>query len=400
MTWQTKKLSDVIIDIKDGGTPSRKKLEYFGGDIFWCVVKDIKSKIYDTREKLTQAGLEHSSAKVWPINSVIISLGATIGQIGIAKVPTATKQGISGIVVNKDLLLPEYLVYVLIEKKEYIQSIASGTTIKEVRPKKLSEMLVFPLPPLAEQKRIVKILDEIFEKVTKARENAEKNLKNSRELFESYLQSVFTGDVEYKKLGDKSLFQIIDGDRGKNYPKKSDFHDDGYCLFLNTKNVRPDGFSFETKMFITEAKDNLLGNGKLKRNDVLLTTRGTIGNTAVYNESIPFENIRINSGMLIFRPETKLIIPEYLFAVFQSGIMKVQIKKYVSGAAQPQLPIKTLVNFSIPVPKSITEQKAIVKKLDALSGETKKLEAIFRRKIASLAELKKSVLKQAFSGEL
>lgn len=257
-----------------------------------------------------------------------------------------------------------------------------------------------PLPPMSEQKRIVKKLDEIFEKVTKAKGNVEKNLQNSKELFESYLQSVFTVNHEWKKLGDKSLLEIIDGDRGKNYPKKADFDVEGYCLFLNTKNVRPNGFAFESTMFITKKKDDALGNGKLKQNDVLLTTRGTIGNIAVYNESIPYENVRINSGMLIFRPNIKLIIPAYLFAVFQSGIMKSQMIKYVSGAAQPQLPIKTLVNFSIPVPKSLSDQKAIVKKLDILSTETKKLEKIYEQKLADLMELKKSVLKRAFAGEL
>lgn len=259
------------------------------------------------------------------------------------------------------------------------------------------------LPPLPEQHRIVKILDEVFADVAKAKENAEKNLQHAKELFESYLQSVFlkpSKEWDEKKLGDKNLFQIIDGDRGKNYPKKSDFLNNGHCLFLNTKNVRPDGFDFRTTMFITEKKDNALGNGKLQRNDVLLTTRGTIGNIAVYDENVPFENIRINSGMLIFRPNITLIIPEYLFAIFQSGIMKTQIKKYVSGAAQPQLPIKTLVNFSIPVPKSLSEQKSIVAKLGALSAETRKLETIYQQKLANLEELKKSVLKRAFNGDL
>ena len=93
--WPHKKLAEVILDIKDGGTPSRKNPEYFGGDVYWCVVKDIKPLIFDTAEKLTQAGLSNCSAKVWPVDSVIISLGATIGQIGIAKVPTATKQGLA-----------------------------------------------------------------------------------------------------------------------------------------------------------------------------------------------------------------------------------------------------------------------------------------------------------------
>ena len=79
-------------------------------------------------------------------------------------------------------------------------------------------------------------------------------------------------------MGDESLLQIIDGDRGENYPKASDFHDKGHCLFLNTKNVRPDGFDFESTMFITAEKDGQLRKGKLKKDDVVLTTRGTIGN--------------------------------------------------------------------------------------------------------------------------
>ncbi|MDO8590731.1 MAG: restriction endonuclease subunit S [bacterium] len=256
---------------------------------------------------------------------------------------------------------------------------------------------------LDEQKRIVKLLDEVFEKVTVAKENAEKNLQNSKELFESYLQSVFARpgkDWEEFTLGDKELLGIIDGDRGKNYPKKSDFLVDGYCLFMNTKNVRPDGFDFTTTMFVTEKKDKALGNGKLQRNDVVMTTRGTIGNLGVYSDDVKYDSIRINSGMLIFRPNTKKILPDYLFEILRSGIVKTQIREHVSGAAQPQLPIKTLVNFVIPVPKSLAEQKAIVKKLDTLSVETKKLEKIYEQKLADLDELKKSVLSKAFRAEL
>jgi len=95
------KLEEVVLDIKDGGTPSRRRSDFFGGDINWCVVKDIKPEIWDTAEKLSSAGLSNCSARVWPIDSIIISLGASIGHVGIAKVPTATKQGLSGIVVDK-----------------------------------------------------------------------------------------------------------------------------------------------------------------------------------------------------------------------------------------------------------------------------------------------------------
>ncbi|MFH1971788.1 MAG: restriction endonuclease subunit S, partial [Patescibacteria group bacterium] len=210
--WETKKLGEVILDIKDGGTPSRKKKEYFEGDVNWCVVKDIKPKIFETKEKLTKEGLRKCSAKVWPVNSVIISLGATIGKVGLAKVPLATKQGLSGIVVDKKKISPNFLIYFLNYKKDFIQSIATGTTIKEVRPPKLKESLIIPIPPLQTQKAIVKILDEVFESISKSKENAEKNLENAKELFESYLEEVFSNpkeDWEEKKLGE--VCEVIAG---------------------------------------------------------------------------------------------------------------------------------------------------------------------------------------------
>ncbi|VQY79979.1 type I restriction-modification system subunit S [Streptococcus pneumoniae] len=83
-----------------------------------------------------------------------------------------------------------------------------------------------------------------------------------------------------------NLFDIIDGDRGKNYPKSDELFSEEYCLFLNTKNVTKNGFSFDTKQFITKTKDKLLRKGKLERYDIVLTTRGTVGNVAYYDELI------------------------------------------------------------------------------------------------------------------
>jgi type I restriction enzyme, S subunit len=295
----------------------------------------------------------------------------------------------------KSFLLPKFFFYRL--------QMANLDSLGYARHYKLLRELKIAYPSLPEQKRIVGVVDKAFAAISKGKENAEKNLRNVRELFESYLQGVFAnpGDGwEEKKLGDRNLLEIIDGDRGKNYPKKSDFFEEGFCLFMNTKNVRPDGFNFETTMFINEKKDKSLGSGRIRRNDVIMTTRGTIGNLGIFNNDVGYDNIRINSGMLIFRPNLKFIIPEYLFEILRSGIIKGQIKKHVSGAAQPQLPIKTLVNFSFPVPKSLPEQRRIVAKLDELSAETKKLEAIYRQKLADLEELKKSILQKAFNGEL
>jgi restriction endonuclease S subunit len=224
-------------------------------------------------------------------------------------------------------------------------------------------------------------------------------------LFESYLEAVFSqrgeGWVE-RTLGDESLLEIVDGDRGVNYPKVSDFHDEGegYCLFLNTKNVRPDGFDFESTMFITAEKDRQLRKGKLKRDDVVLTTRGTIGNIGLYSEDVPYDNVRINSGMLILRPNKTTILPSYLFELLRSKIVKDQIRKQTTGAAQPQLPIKTLINFTVPVPTKLEDQQALIMRFCGIEPETQHLESIYQRKLAALDELKKSLLDRAFNGDL
>jgi type I restriction enzyme, S subunit len=306
---------------------------------------------------------------------------------------------------KEGMFFSDFFGYMLILIEEEIKKAGDGCGGQtELARAVLAERFVISYPKaISEQKRIVAILDKAFAEISCAKEIAEKNLANAKEVFESYLQGVFANPGEgweEKRLGDSNLVEIIDGDRGKNYPSKKDFFDEGFCLFMNTKNVRPDGFLFESTMFITEKKNALLGNGKLNRNDVVMTTRGTIGNIGIYNNDIEYNHIRINSGMLIFRPNQKLITSEYLFEMFRSGIMKRQIEKYVSGAAQPQLPIKTLIRFTIPVPKSIAEQNRIVKNLKELNAETKKLEEIYKQKITNLEELKKSLLQKAFSGEL
>lgn len=403
--WQIKKLGEVC-DIGAGNSAPQKKECFIDGIYPFFRTSDIGQihigRITESSDYLNEKGIK--GLKLFNKGTILLpKSGAStfLNHRVVLDIDGYVSSHLATVKTDEKVLNNNYLFYFLQEVKA--QDLIQDHKYPSLNLPVIGNIEISYPESLPEQHRIVKILDEVFADVAKAKENAEKNLQNAKELFESYLQSVFakpSKEWDEKKLGDKNLFQIIDGDRGKNYPKKSDFLNNGHCLFLNTKNVRPDGFDFRTTMFITEKKDNALGNGKLQRNDVLLTTRGTIGNIAVYDENVPFENIRINSGMLIFRPNITLIIPEYLFAIFQSGIMKTQIKKYVSGAAQPQLPIKTLVNFSIPVPKSLSEQKSIVAKLDALSAETKKLEVIYKQKLADLEELKKSVLKRAFNGDL
>ena len=149
-------------------------------------------------------------------------------------------------------------------------------------------------------------------------------------------------------IGD--LAEIIDGDRGKNYPQQHEFSDEGYCLFLNTGNVTKEGFSFNSNQYITKAKSDLLRKGKLQRRDIVYTTRGTVGNAAFYSDDIPYEHIRINSGMIIIRPKEELVCTEFLYQILKSEYYRPYFRRYCTGSAQPQLPIKNFITIELDIP--------------------------------------------------
>jgi type I restriction enzyme S subunit len=193
---------------------------------------------------------------------------------------------------------------------------------------------------------------------------------------------------KWVKLGDAPL-KIIDGDRGKNYPSNNELKNNGYCLFLSTKNVKSGGFCFDECQFITKEKDQALKKGKLKRFDLVFTTRGTIGNVGYFNSKVKYENIRINSGMVIIRPDTRSLNPEFNYYIFR--FIGKYINSFVSGSAQPQLPIRDLKEVKLPLPP-LPEQKAIAEVLSSLDD---KIELLHRQN-KTLEEMAMTLFRQWF----
>ncbi|MEH6386723.1 MULTISPECIES: restriction endonuclease subunit S [Pseudomonas] len=145
--------------------------------------------------------------------------------------------------------------------------------------------------------------------------------------------------------------EILDGDRGKNYPNRKEFTTTGYCLFLNTGNVTKDGFKFDDMDFVSKERDEALRKGKLKREDLVLTTRGTVGNVAYYSRRVPFDHVRINSGMVIIRPDQDRLSPKFLYLFLRSKVFENQVESLRTGSAQPQLPIRDLKKVTISLPE-------------------------------------------------
>jgi type I restriction enzyme S subunit len=292
-------------------------------------------------------------------------------------------------------LLPEF-VSLFFQTAGYWQSIkdgSSGSAQGGFNATKLGALML-PVPSLAEQQRIVGILDKTFEGISIAKANAEKNLQNARALFESHLQSVFA-DVwrtcELVTLLDLAT-DITDGDHLP--PPKSPTGVPFITIGNIVKETREIDFS-DTFMVPHAYFDALKPNKKPRQGDVLYTVTGSFGIPVIVRDDVEFCFQR-HIGLIRPKPET---ISSWLYYLLLSPQLFKQANDGATGTAQKTVSLKLLRRFEVPkvAPK---QQKAAVAKLDALSEETQHLSTIYESKLAALEALKKSLLYQAFAGEL
>ena len=267
-----------------------------------------------------------------------------------------------------------------------------GATISRLYTTNLQQLEI-PVPPLPEQQRIVSVLDEAFASIAQAKSNAERNLVNARELYESILEEVFTNsghDWEDKKL-ESVCSEITVGHVGSMASK----YKPSGIPFLRSQNIRPNSIDLGNVVYIDEQFNSQLKKSQLSPGDVAIVRTGYPGTSAVIPESLPISNC---SDLVIVKPGS-LVNPYYLCLFFNSTYGKKLVLGNIVGAAQKHFNVTAAKNVLIPVPP-LAEQRAIVGRLEALSAETGRLEEIYWQKIESLEELKKSVLSEAFSGEL
>ena len=251
-------------------------------------------------------------------------------------------------VKDENELLPEYLMlwFSRPEFDRYARFKSHGS-VREIMDWDEMCKVELPVPSIEKQRSIVKAYNTITDRIELKRKIND-NLANTEQAI--LVEAIRKNQTAPTVLGD--LVDFIDGDRGKNYPTFDEFASTGYCLFLNASNVTSTGFNFDTCMFVTEEKDKSMNKGHLSLYDIVLTSRGTLGNVALYDRHIRYENMRINSGMLIIRPKTNQLSPYFIYALLKSTYMKAAIERFRSGSAQPQLPIKDLQKISFEIPQS------------------------------------------------
>jgi type I restriction enzyme S subunit len=314
-------------------------------------------------------------------HDLIMSCSGTMGKVAI--VPEGVRRGI----INQALLKltpsnnvsPVFLKFWMDSEdfQESLQEQSGGAAIQNVASVSVLKEINIPLPPLEEQQRIVGVLDEAFAGLATAQAHAAQNLQNARALFESHLQSVFTHrgkDWVEKRLEDACNEIFAGGDVPKDNHSKVPTEKHQIPIYTNgEKNNGLYGY--------TDA-------ARVTAPSVTISARGTIGYAAIRNES--------------YYPAIRLIVaipnPEMLDVTFlYYAIENMEIGH--SGTSIPQLTVPMVRDFSISFPP-LAEQERIVTQLDALAAETQRLTRLYEQKQAALAALKKSVLHQAFTGEL
>jgi type I restriction enzyme S subunit len=375
--WEIRKLGEVC-EIFNGGTPDTTVPKYWDGENLWITPKDMGKLediyVFDTSRKITDAGLKNSSAKLLPTNSIILSSRAPIGHLAINKKPISTNQGCKGLVPKK-MVSTLYLFYFLSKSVDLLNSLGTGATFKELSGSKLATVEI-PLPKIPEQQRIVAILDEAFAAIAKAKTNAEQNLKNSRELFESYLQSVFTN--KGKGWENKTLNQISENLDSRRVPITHNVRKKGSVPYYGASGIVDyvEDYLFDDDLLlVSEDGANLLA----RTYPIAFSIKGKswVNNHA---HILKFKNLA-----------SQKFVEYYLNSI--------KLDDYVSGMAQPKLNQKMLNSIIIPFP-SLIEQQAIIDNLNVFSEKTNKLEVIYQKRLNYLENLKKSILQKAFAGEL
>lgn len=392
--WQTRTLGDVC-EIVNGGTPKTGTPGFWNGEHMWITPAEMGRRaspfVSETARTVTDAGLENSSARLVPPNSVILSSRAPIGYLVINTQPMAFNQGCKGLIPT-DGIQTKFLYYYLFSIRDQLDSLGTGATFRELSGGKLKGVGI-SAPSESEQRRIVGILDQAFAGIATAKANTEKNLQNARALFGNYLKSVF--GQRGNSWMEKRLAEIAtDFGRGKSKhrPRNDPKLYGGKYPFIQTGDISNARHSITT--YSQTYSELGLAQSKLwpKGTICIAIVGATVGETGILDFDACFPDSVI--GIVVNKQFAHCEYVEYVLQSF-----KAILKEKGKGTARDNINLGTFEDQEFPFPK-VEVQREIVSTLNNLGEEIQRLESIYRDKLAMLDILKKSVLNQAFTGKL
>jgi len=382
--WQTKRIGE-LCEVVAGQSPEGKFYNSAGKGLpFYQGKKDFGEKFIEAPTTWTT-----QTTKIAKAGDILMSVRAPVGPVNFSTEEICIGRGLAAIRCGTQLNR-DFLFYQLLHLQPEIAG-KEGAVFASINKSEI-EALPLAFAPLAEQQRIVGVLDEAFAGLATAQAHAAQNLQNARALFESHLQSVFTrrgaGWVE-RRLGD--LIEIQNG-----YAFKSDdYTDEGYFV-IRIGNVQDGEITLDNPRFIKLA-DKKLERFVLNKGDILVSLTGNIGRVGIIqDEHLPAVLNQRVARITRTRAEADR---EFVFRFLCSRAFRQELQEAGHGAAQQNVSTKEIQSVAISLPE-LREQRQIAIQLDALAAETQRLARLYEQKQAALAALKRSLLHQAFNGEL
>ena len=359
--YEIVKLGDICCTAS-GGTPLSSKEEYYlNGNILWLTSGEVANGyIYNTKHRITESGLLNSSAKIFPVDTVVVAMyGATAGQVGIIKSEMATNQAVCGIFPDKKIV-PEYLYYVLKSLKDKMIASSVGGAQPNIS-QKIIRNLEIPLPPIEIQEQIVAEL-----------ESYQKIIDGARQIVENYRPTICFGNQwKVAKLG--SIAKLT-------YGYTATAQEAGSARLIRITDISPAGLINDFNKKYVDLNDQ---NAEyiLNRGDIIVARTGaTFGKTAIFDCEYPavYASFLIKIDFI-----QKELLNKFYWIFAQSSKYWDQANKLVGGGAQPQFNANAISKIEVPIPP-IEEQERIISKVEdemSLIEQNKRLIQIFEQKI-------------------
>jgi len=392
--WKNDTLGNVFETIT-GATPAKSHLEFYGDFLPLVKPPELNDDIVlDANDGLSELGAKQ--ARVAPKGSILVSCIGNLGKVGLAGRSVAVNQQINCILPRLECALPKFMFYQALSPRfrNQLAEKATGTTISIVNKTKFNEISV-SLPPLAEQKRIVAILNEAFEGIAKATANAERNLANAREVLPTLLDRLLS-NTEGAQIVD--LEQVVDDDCSLSYGivQPGDEVESGLPIVRPT-DLGAREIGLEGLKRINPSLAAGYQRTTLKGRDLLLCVRGTTG--VVSQASSELSGANVTRGIVPIRFREDVLHQDLGYFVLLSQGVQQQIRAATYGAALMQINIRDVRKIRVSVPP-VHRQSDLLGQLDGIASDADRLEANYVRQLELLSELKSSILYKAFSGQL
>lgn len=377
--WKT--LGDVAVKISSGGTPRTGISEYYGGVIPWLRTQEVDfGDIWDTDVKITELGLKNSSAKLIPANCVIVAMyGATVGKVGINKIPLATNQACANIQLDEKTVNFRYVFHYLTSKYKHIKSLGTGSQTNINAQIIKSYPIPIPCPENLEksleiQAEIVRILDDFTELTAELTDELTDELTTRKQQYTYYrdkLLSFEEGEVEWKALEDMGEFI-----RGKRFVKTDIIPEGVPCIHYGEMYTHYNIWADEAKSYISEELATKLR--KATYGDVVLVAAGeTIEDIGRGTAWLGDEDVVIHDACFFYKSSLN---PKYVAYYTRTKFFHDQIKKSISSGKISAINAKGFEKVIIPVP-SPDEQARIVSILDKFDVLTSSITEVLAREI-------------------